>query len=669
MRNTQNVSSVAIAQDLTVAPRIRRFPLRRFVAAASVLGALGVAGHWAIRELAALEPVLSAQGAQSKRAIVYELPSGSSFRVPIEPRIDVLRFVVHAYRKGAMSAQPKPIRVILSAKGSLGEKTEEVAFQAPGTCSRVAAEDRDLSVGDPIAFEIDVHDIGAGDLVVRLAEATDADGLLVRAYRREQLSPAERTMRARALDREQKEHLAEWAWELGWDELTSSERAALLGARWQAIGALRGSGPDLVSRAVAISPPSPTIAMPRDELLGRVSLRGDERLAFTLHPGARVRLGADTQAALFATTRDESGAVHVQRGAAEIEVGPFPDLRSVEVTASSASILEARASNAADVEWLGWTNAFRATKAKPVVVESPEASRVLRVSARRPSSRTADTVTTIGLDVELLGLPRPLSQSVRLEVSRSRLDRYQDADPLEAPTDPLAFYVAMPMGSRVSISPETADPVDIALAELDIEAPPLPLAMRAPDAPPPAVVDMTERVLRAFVPRVPSNAGVFGEQERKVVRTARWLAPAPPPVEVALAHAKHTNVDRVDRDAKPFDGTALPFELDADARRPLFVPITIVSEQATQVVVDLDPSTKRQPAPGVHMRWTLPRALQAGPEPRHASFVLGDDVPTGKTSLRLSPAEPAKSHGVLVHLPWASTRAEGPRWIAGAFEQ
>jgi hypothetical protein len=68
--------------------------------------------------------------------------------------------------------------------------------------------------------------------------------------------------------------------------------------------------------------------------------------------------------------------------------------------------------------------------------------------------------------------------------------------------------------------------------------------------------------------------------------------------------------------------------------------------------------------------------MTVGANETHASFVIGDEVPAReKIRVRITAAEEPKgakeTRGarVLVHLPWVSQRAVGPRWIAGAFEE
>lgn len=663
--------------ELVLEPQVRSFAARLYFGAALVVALLALGALVAVRELAVIEPMLAAEGANAARAVVYELPAGGELHVPIEPRTDVLRFVIHAYGKADMALTPHPATLLLDLRGDKGQRREEIRPELPGLRSRVTPESAAVGVGDPMAVEVDVHDVGVGELVVKLAEITAADGLFVRAYRREQLSETETALRDTALDRAKKDELAKWTWELGWDELTPKERVAVLRARWKRLGALRGASADLRSTTIAIAPPPPRESPPlREEMLGRIALRGDERIAMLVHAGVKVRFISDEATTLKATWRDASNVEQSKSSPGQVEVGPFDDVRSVELGAPRDVGIEVRTSNAEEVEWLGWTNAFRALKTRPVVIESSDGDRVVRVSLRKPLARLEPKIVHFGAVVELTGagLGAPRIETFSADRARSRVDRYQDFDAPEAPSDRAAFFLSLPRGAKATISPADGAPLDISLAELDETAPPLPMPTRPPETPAPVIIPESEDAPSAFVPRRPSNAAAFDATARKVVRTARWFAPAPPPpppFTVALAHAKHTDVDRVERTGRQYDGVAKPFELETETRRPLFVPIVAAFDAATKVTVRVERDPVARVGPGLFTRWTLPRTMEVGPKELRSTFVIGDDVPPGgKLRLRLvAAAPPAPRAHQLVSLPWVSTRAIGPRWLAGAFEE
>ena len=665
-RGKETVTGTA---ELVLAPQIRRFRARLYIGAAFAVGVLVAGAIAAVHYLSIVEPMLAAEGANAVRAVVYALPTGGELHVPIEPRTDLLRFVVHAYGSTEMALTPHPVRLQIDVRGTLRKRIEELRLDAPGLRARVTSEDPRLGVGDPLAFEIDVHDVGVGELVVKLSDTTAADGLLVRAYRREQLGDAELALRETALDRTKKNELAQWTWELGWDELGPAERRALLRARWRRVGALRSAATDLRSTTIAIAPPVLREAPPiREELLGRVAIRGDERIALVVRAGVKVRFLCDEATVLTATSRDLQNAVDTHSAPGQIEVGPFDGPRSIELGAARDVLLEVRSGDANATTWFGWSPVWRITAARPVILDSTDADRVVRVSVRRPMPRSERGTARLGVVVDLGTSTARWSA----DKPRSRVERYEDLDPVEAPSERAWFFLSLPRGSRAKISPADGSSLDVSLAELDPAAPPLPLAVRSPDTPRPVLVAETDDATSAFVPRRPSNLSAFDESARRIVRTAHWFAPAAPPPApntVALAHAKHTDTDRVLRNGSLYDGIAKAFDLGADPRRPLYVPLEAVFDGPTKVTVRVEHDPPGRKLPGLFGRWTLPRTIEVGPAPIRATFVIGDDIPaSGKLRFRLV-AEPPSAGHQLVLLPWQSTRAVGPRWLGGAFEE
>ncbi len=666
--------------ELVLEPQVRHFAARLFAVAALGIALLAAAAFVAVRELEVIEPMLAAEGENAARAGVFEVPVGSELRVPIDARTDVLRFVLHAYGPADMPLTPHAATLVVTMHGALSSRTEEIRADLPGLRSRVTPPHAGLGVGDPIPIEVDVHDVGVGELVVRLASVASAEGLLVRAYRREQLGRAEALIRNTALDRAKKDALARWAWELGWDELTAAERGAILSVRWKRIGTLRGNSTELRTATIAVSPPQAREPSPeKEEMLGRVALRGDERIALILHPGARARFFSGESTTMNATFRDSTGSVQTTSSVGQLEAGPFNDVRAVELSAAQDVVVEVRASNAREIEWSGWTDVWRSTRSTPVVVESPDLDRVVRVSLRKPLARQETRSASIDVVVTLTGggLDAPHKQAFHAVRERSRVDRYQDFDAPEAPSDSVAFFLALSRGSVASVTPTDDGPTDISLAELDETLAPLPMPTRPLDAPPPTVVSETEDAPSAFIARRPSNAHVFEPNGHKVVRTARWFAPAPappPPFTVALAHAKHTEVAHVERAGRRYDGITKPFDLERDSRRPLFIPILAAFEEPLTVLVRVESDAPSSRKPALFHRWTRPRTMEVGPRETRATFVIGDDIAAGeKLRLRLTPMlrkpTSAREAQTLVALPWVSTRAAGPRWLAGAFEE
>lgn len=668
--------------ELVLEPQIRKFRGRLYVGATLTVLALGVAAFGAVKYLSVVEPMLAAEGANAARAVVYEMPAGAEIQIPIEPRTDLLRFVIHAYGKEDMALTPHTARLLLDIKGDRKQRKEEIKAEVPGLRSRVTPEKATTGVGDPMPIEVDVHDVGVGTLTVKLAEIAGADGLLVRAYRREQLSEAEVTLRETALDREKKNELAQWTWELGWDELTPPERTTLLQARWRRMGALRGATADLRSTTIAISPPPIRESPPsREELLGRVALRGDERIAMIVHPAVKVRFLSDEATVLTATSRDIENKTEVKSQAGSVEVGPFDGVRSIELAAARDVLLEVRSANASETEWVGWSSVYRVGPNRPVIVDSPDTDRVVRVSLRRPMARNDPGVAKMAVAIDMWGVGANIVSRWNAEKPRSRVDRYEDYDSLEAPSERAYFFIALPRGEHARINSLDGTPLDISLAELDTTFPPMPMPVRPPESPAPVIIAEVEDAKTPWVPRRPSNISLFDEASRKVVRTAHWFAPAPPPPPpntVPLAHMKHTDVEKTVRmmpgpppEQKVFDGITKPFDIDEDPRRPLFVPVTAEFDSPTKITVRAEREPAYKMKAGVYSRWTLPRTMEVGPKEMRATFVIGDDVPVGgKLRLRIvADSRPAKGAHQLVLLPWASNRAVGPRWLQGAFEE
>jgi hypothetical protein len=112
------------------------------------------------------------------------------------------------------------------------------------------------------------------------------------------------------------------------------------------------------------------------------------------------------------------------------------------------------------------------------------------------------------------------------------------------------------------------------------------------------------------------------------------------------------------------------YDLVTDARRPLYVPMSVVSDKPARLIVELEGEARRGPGLAEHL--TQIRTVDVGPDERHASFVIGEDVPAkGPLRLRVTIVSVDEvSPRVLVHLPWAPTRGiPGPHWMAGGFEE
>jgi hypothetical protein len=663
--------TVTRTQELVLAPQVRTFAGRRYLGALVAIPLLVVTAYFAVRRLASLEEMLAAEGERAARVVVYELASGFELHAPIEPKTDVMRFVVHAYRRGAdLELSPRRARVRIAIAGERAQRTERFDVEPPGERTRVTAGEEGLSLGDPASFDVDVHDTGPGELALTLEEVNGADGLLVRVYRREQLSPAETALRGATLDRVRKDQLARWAWETGWDELTRSEQQAILGTRWHRLGALRGTGRDLRSIAIAQAPHAALLApASEDTLLGRIALRGDERVALMLREGGTLRARSDSAATLRAVVRAESGAERVVEGAGAIEVASAPGaLESVELSCSRDALVEVRALDPSRVDWLGNVRAWRASRSRPVIVESPDAERILRLTLRRPVDRRDGRAAVVAADLEIRMPSGKIStRAFRAERPRSRIDRYAALDPVEAPSERAMLYVVLPKGATARVAPPDETPLDVALSELDPRTPAEPLAVRAVDAPPPAVKLEGEVSWPGFVARRPSNAAAFGADQQLLIRVARrWGTFAPPTGEPPLVRVHPTGAARVERESRSFEEVARSFDVDLDGRRPAYLPLRLSAAEEAWLAMTVAPASPVPRRSGAFDRVTLRREMHVGAGDWRATFVVGDDLPPGKYRLTITPA----SSRVLVHMPWAAPHraAAGPRWIAGQFE-
>jgi hypothetical protein len=447
----------------------------------------------------------------------------------------------------------------------------------------------------------------------------------------------------------------------------------VLATRWHRVGALRSGGRELKSIPVALSPARDSgRAQHGDPLLGRVALRGDERIGLLLPRGTGLEAIGDASATIRATYRTPTGETSVKDGIGRLAVAASgDDLTGVELTSDRDVIVELRTPDPEKIEWLGLAPAWRATPTRPVVIESPEMRRVVRVTLRRSMDRRDATQAVLAarVDVTAPSLPRPFSQAVRFERPRSRFDRYEAFDPIDAPSDRATFFVAIPEGGTARIVPQ-AGSLDITLAELDESAPPQPLAVRLLNAPVAHVRIEGEApsTAPAFVSRRPSNIADFESDARIVLRLARRYAPVDPATTaITLAHVKHTGAARVDRGGRVFEAVGKPFETETTAKRPVVAPIVAFSSKPTTLTIDL---VRDVPPPrvGVFMHWTLPRTIDVGTDEMRAAFVVGDDVAGAHAKLRVTDGD--SRNDTRIHFPWvAAAHTQGPRWIAGQFEE
>ncbi len=663
--------TITRTEAFVLEPQVRTYGRRRYWGAALAGLAFALLAALAVIRLGALEVWLATDN-EAARAIVYEIPNGSELAVPIDPRTDVIRFVAHAYRRdAALSALPSEMRVHVRIEAARGVVREEaLTVAAAQTVGRVTSNEATLHVADPFAFDVDLHGTDAERLVLRFDGVAGAEGLMARAYRRERLSTAAAVVRDTALDRTRKDAMARWAWELGWDELTAPEKSELLATRWHRIGQLHDGARDLRSIAVEIAPkpPLPTLKH-EDVLLARIALRGNEQVTCTLHTNTTIRVSADEAADLVATTRTVSGQTLVRHGRGEVVVEPASEERGLEVMTERDTFVDVRAASDDGIEWLTRVTAWRIARSRPVIVRADGTPRVVRVSLRTVIDRRDDAPYAADVRVETSAPGRPpLVQSFREEHVRSRVDRYEDTDPPQAPSERATFYVAVPARGEVRIWPQNDGLLDVTLAELDVAHAPEPLPTRAAEelAYPPRREGESE--LDSFVPRRPSNVADFPADARIVLRLGHRIVARPEKVAGAPAPLLAFVVrqgPKVDAAQRVFVDAPEVFRIADDARRPLVLPMAFLAAHEAPATVSLRIDPKSPPPLGLYRHWTRSRAVVATDHERHGAMTLGDDVPRGDHELVV---EAARNDHVRIHLPWQHGPLV-PRWTAGLFEE
>ncbi|MBI2392470.1 MAG: hypothetical protein HYV09_22995 [Deltaproteobacteria bacterium] len=650
---------------------------------------------FAVREVARVERVLAAEGSRAQRVIVYEVRPGGALRVPIEPGTDVFRVVVHAVKKGTLSATGHDTRLILAAKGKKGARTDEVRLKAPGTTARVAPEEAALVVGDPIAVNFDAHGLGAGELSIALSSIADADGVLVRIYRREAVGAESIASRPERLGAEGRARLAHSAGEVDWDELDADEQTMLLGERWRRVAALPNANKGVAAHAIALAGRHPKeLPTDPDPALAAWDLRGDERIALIARGKTRVRARseADAQAKVIATVRHRDGRVDTIEGQGEVQVDVPEDYEAaIELFRSTPGALSLRASDPSKLERVVRAAGWRATQGRPVVVKAGAEPIVLRVSARRPVPRDARETFSIALDARITGGFQAAStisstgaagaqstsaeQVVPLRATRARsiYDRYDVRDPDAAPTSSAVFHVLLPASATLSLTPAEGT-LDLSLAELDPGADPRPVPTYPIDKPWPKMTKTGEPEWGGYVARRPSNYAAFesAEDGRVVMRLpARYVEVKEPETKAPTFRVKRPEAaDVIVRHNQIFEPTTVAFEIEVPRGEPLVLPVRAFAHEKLDLVARVDGDAPARRDRGVAERVTTARSLAVEDEVRTV-VVLGDDLPPGKHVLTFTPPAGKKAW---VHLPWtAKPRLPGapppdPHWIEGELE-
>lgn len=625
-----------------------------------------------VRCVARVERFLSAEGTRAARVIAYELHPGQEFRVPIESGTDVFRIVCHAMRAPPLSSTPHVAKLLVSAIGVGGERRDEIVLDAPGTSERVKPEDREIAVGDPIGVNVDVHDVGRGELRIQLAAMEGADALLVRVYRRDALHTTEISRRTEHVDEGTKEHVAQRAGEVDWDDIDDpEEQRSLLGTRWRKVAALRGAGGDLVARAILLSAVPERARSPASgtNALLRLDVRPDERVAVVVH-GASLRAIAERapDATITAVVRRFDGAIDTRTGVGTLDVSIAPDdTAGVELGLSVAGTLAIHASPTAKIDLATRSIAWRSSRDRPVVVSAGPAPTVLRIAARAPIARSALEPVDVELaaDVELSN-GEHVRRAFHAVLQRSTYDRYASRRSTTAPTEAAIFYVVLSAGATVTLTPSST--LDLGVSELDPAAKPRPIATRPANAGEMRVVETGEVQWGGFVARSPTNAALFGTQGRIGLRIAhRFIdVPTPPPVAPSFRVRRPMAAKTLAVDGRIFEPSTASYELDVDARAPLVLPVRLFSEEPLEVVARIDGGTPTRKTVVLADRITTARVFDVDREVR-AVVVLGDDLLPGRHVLTFEVPEGKKAW---IHLPWlrATKAPQVVHWIGGQDE-
>lgn len=657
-------------------PATREIGVRRFRWGMLALPLLVAGLVFGVREVSRVEKVLAAEGVRAQRVLVYELQPGGSIDVPIEPGTDVFRIAVHAMRRGKLSAQPHVVHLEVAASGAAGARIDDLAFEVPGTTTRVNPEDEGIAIGDPEAVNVDVHGVGTGRLSIALEGIEGADAALVRVYRRDELFAKQLERRDDKLGTLERLHLARRVGELDWDVLDEDEQTAFLSARWRKVAAL-SDGKSLITRAIALAP-KPTRAQPDVETPALVSadLRGDEKIAFVAHGPTtlEIRADGDSESMLSALVRRTDGTSETTTNKGDLSID-VPDGATLgfEIGRDTPGIVSVRASDPTKIEPSTHAVAWRATPQLPVIVKAGTRSIVLRVTARRPLPRTSVEPVTIALDTTIAPVDgTPHTDMLRAERARSSFERYDARNPIEAPTTSAVFHLLVPAGATATLVPEDG-PIDLSLAELDPEAAPRPVAAWEAHGPPPPVDEIGEVAWGGFLPRRPTNWSAFAPSTRTTIRIPHRFVDHPTPATKAPKYRtkRPEAVDVRVIDGMTFDPIDVSFDIEVPGGEPLVLPVRLFTEEKMDLVAKIDGESIDRLALGAVQRITTPRLVTVDGQYK-SIVVLGDDLPAGTHVLSFEAPDGKRAW---VHLPWVpkprppKAPPPDPHWIEGDLEE
>ncbi|MBL8609420.1 MAG: hypothetical protein JNL38_18965 [Myxococcales bacterium] len=648
------------AGPLVIAPRVKRLETRRYLWLLLLVPPTAYSIARGVSEIAASERTLAEEGAQAARVVTWELAPQKDVSFPIEPGAEILRVVIHPFSRGnPLPTTPLVARLRVRIDGAR-PVDETFAVPLSTVATRVRAEDATLSVGDPSTFDVDLVGRNEGDTRITLEAADGVDGLLVRAFVREALDKAAAERRGASLDRAHARKLAESVWESDLDDLDAMEREAALTVRWRKLGLSRaGAAPRTWPLALAPRSPASTPES-HGALLATVPVSGGERVAYTPLAATSVWITSDDPSRPpEVVVRRVDGTARA--GAPEIDVGVAPG-EVVEATCPKGATLSLRSSDPAALLPYIHTPVYRIGKSRQLRVRASTAPIVLRISARRPLPRGTGAKTRIAVSAAFVEAGR--SDAIVGEVTPSVYDRYDDKAQANAPTEKVVRYALVPQGEAVELS--SADDTDVALAELDPLAGPLPSKGRPVEEPPPKWSLVSDE-WHGFVPRNPSNASAFVADGRVGLRIARRFVEVPPAAPHVNDYARLARVGapgpKRPQGGRVFERAGSEWETTTRAGALAYVPLRFFTEGPARVVAEVDSGNPVRREVGVTQAFTTAHAIDLGPGESFATVVLGDDLSPGKHRFRIRVVQ---GGAVWFHAPWVEQK--GSHWVAGDFE-
>ena len=642
--------------------------------------ALGVGLIFLARALSLRARVLAREETTAGRVVTYALEPGQRLRIPIESDTEVLRLVMHVFRHGPLDPELHMARLTTSVSGGAEPRTETLDVPLPGLSRRAVAEDGDVTVGDPLALNVDVHGVKGGDLTLLLVSAPGTDGVLVRAYRREALGLSDALERRATLSDTEREHLARRGGALDWLDLDAADRATLVAARWRKVSAFSDGDLGVVQRAISLAPRDQQAASPRiGAELATLDLFANELAAGTATGEVAVvaRAVRDPASRLNVHLFRSVAGEQTLEGAGMVRFDlPAGETARFEVGVGKAETVRLEATEPGRVTLTHSVAYFRTSADRPVVVTAGPSPLVLRVSARLPRARSQEGVAVASLlTTTTTQAGATLTAKVDAPVSSSRVDRYDEASPTLRPSERFSTLVLVPAGGRATTPHRSdrlarSDNLDLSLSELDPQAPPRPLAARPSGevaVPAPEVAEW-----EGFFARRPSNADAFSTAAEGRVRVAK-AAPT------AETNADKISVLRVARPRIPgavwvdgilFEPAHVSFTLNVPAGRQgsasvAALPFRLRAKAATDVLVRFDGGHARRRTAGLAHVLTTDRVIHVDGEAR-ARLLLGDDLEPGRHEVSF--VAPAGAE-LFVHLPWVGhARRQESHWVVGGGE-